>query len=62
MLFSEANIEEAHNMQQCLHLFCQALGQKVSLPKSRVYFSQNVTHEQQQEISIENWELKLQMI
>lgn len=53
MLFSEANLEQAKNMQRCLQKFCKASGQKVSLEKSRVYFFQNVPLEQQQAICYE---------
>lgn len=42
MLFAEATTEQASILSSCLHRFCLASGQKVSLQKSRVYFSKNV--------------------
>lgn len=34
-------------MLRCLDKFCRASGQKISLPKSRIYFSRNVSSEKQ---------------
>lgn len=51
VLFAEANCEQAHVIKHCLERFCDASGQKVSLPKSRVYFSNNVSDPKQLEIS-----------
>lgn len=41
ILFCEASAEQAVIMQRCLNLFCEASGIKVSIDKSRVYFSDN---------------------
>ena len=43
ILFAEASSSQAQIIQDCLNRFCSASGQKVSLPKSRVYFSKNVS-------------------
>lgn len=42
MLFVEASLDQAQVLNECLQRFCKASGQKVSLHKSRVYFSSNV--------------------
>lgn len=51
ILFAEASVEQATNIQECLDRFCCASGPKVSLPKSRLYFSKNVSEVTQTEIS-----------
>ncbi|XP_021726206.1 uncharacterized protein LOC110693390 [Chenopodium quinoa] len=51
ILFAEASIEQAEIVRDCLDRFCVASGQKVSLPKSRVFFSQNVHKDAQKGIS-----------
>ena len=43
-LFAEADVNQASVLQNCLTRFCRASGQKVSLAKSRVFFSANVPH------------------
>lgn len=50
MLFAEASIDQAQVIQDVLRRFCKASGQKLSLPKSRIYFSQNVLPEVQDQI------------
>lgn len=51
ILFVEATVEQARVIQDCLHRFCQASGQKVSLPKSCIYFSKNMQDLEKTEIS-----------
>lgn len=50
VLFAEAKEDQAMVIRECLERFCGASGQKVSLPKSRVYFSNNTDPLVQQEI------------
>lgn len=42
VLFAEASEEQAYVIHDCLTRFCSASSQKISLPKSRVFFSRNV--------------------
>lgn len=51
VLFAEANIEQAGIIKDCLDRFCDASGQKLSLPKSRVYLSNNVEGAMQEQIN-----------
>ena len=51
ILFAKASVEQAMVIQDCLSRFCRASGQKNSYPKSRIYFSKNVTDITQSEIS-----------
>lgn len=51
LLFAHASINQAQVIHECLRRFCLALGQKISLPKSRVSFSKNVPIDQQPTIS-----------
>lgn len=51
ILFAEADLEQAAAIHDCLNRFCQVSGQKVSLAKSQVYFSNNLPLERQEEIS-----------
>ena len=51
ILFTEASVEQAVVIQDCLDRFCRASGQKVSSSKSCVYFSKNVPDSAQKEIS-----------
>jgi len=48
VLFFEATEPQARMIQGCLDRFCTASGQKVSVSKSRVYFSPN-THDSEVE-------------
>lgn len=50
VLFAEATTEQAQVIQDVLLRFCKASGQKLSLQKSRIYFSQNVRPEMQNNI------------
>ena len=52
VLFAEASVDQAQVIHDCLRRFCLASGQKISLPKSRVYFSKNVDSVAQQAISM----------
>lgn len=45
ILFAEASLDQAPIINDCLQRFCAASGQKVSLQKSRVYFSKKVSQE-----------------
>lgn len=51
ILFAEASIDQAHVIHDCLDKFCRASGQKVSFPKSCVYFSKKINDDLQVEIS-----------
>ena len=51
ILFAEASCEQAGVIRECLDRFCRASGQKVSLQKSTVYFSHNVSLLEQRQIS-----------
>lgn len=44
ILFCETSLDQAKVMQECLELFCDASGSKVSIAKSRVYFSGNTNY------------------
>lgn len=50
ILFAEANIEQAKLIKTILSLFCDSSGQKVSLDKTRVFFSKNVGWEVKNDI------------
>lgn len=43
ILLSEATVSQAELMKQCLDKFCEASGSRVSIEKSKIFFSQN-TH------------------
>lgn len=47
ILFAEASIDQAMVVKTCLDKLCAASGQKVSLNKSCVYFSNNTSLEVQ---------------
>lgn len=51
ILFAEADVDQANVIHDCLERFCKASGQRVSLAKSRVFYSKNVGTLAQQEIS-----------
>nr|KYP48048.1 LINE-1 reverse transcriptase isogeny [Cajanus cajan] len=51
VLFAEASINQVEIIKTCLDLFCASSGQKVSLEKTRIYFSKNVNHSIREEIS-----------
>ena len=51
ILFGEATVEQALVIHQCLQRFCGASGSKISFDKSRVFFSNNMSWEAQQEVS-----------
>lgn len=50
MLFAEVDKGQVKVINDCLEHFRLASGQKVSLPKSRVYFSKNISLEHQADI------------
>ena len=41
ILFGDASLEQAETMKKCLDTFCATSGSKVSLSKSKIYFSPN---------------------
>nr|KYP63778.1 Putative ribonuclease H protein At1g65750 family [Cajanus cajan] len=51
ILFSEASMDQVEIIQQCLDIFCESSGQKVSLEKTRIFFSKNVGWVVKNEIS-----------
>lgn len=44
-LFGEASVAQAEIMMKCLNQFCEASGSKVSIAKSRIFFSKNTNYE-----------------
>ena len=44
LLFSEATVEQARVIQQCLDEFCRVSGQKVSKGKTRILFSKGMSN------------------
>ncbi|XP_019173838.1 PREDICTED: uncharacterized protein LOC109169412 [Ipomoea nil] len=51
VLFTEASMEQANVILECLEQFCQASGQKISLSKSQVFFSKNTSRQKVDDIS-----------
>lgn len=51
VLFAEASTEQAHVIRNCVDRFCRASGQKISLQKSRAYFSGNMKEDEKTEVS-----------
>ncbi|CAA7012924.1 unnamed protein product [Microthlaspi erraticum] len=51
ILFAEAFVAQIRVIRAVLERFCEASGQKVSLEKSKIYFSANVEREQRERIS-----------
>ncbi|CAA7027588.1 unnamed protein product [Microthlaspi erraticum] len=45
ILFAEASVSQIRVIRQVLEGFCQAYGQKVSLEKSKIFFSHNVSRD-----------------
>lgn len=43
MLFAKVSEEGCEAIKDVLDIFCQESGQKISLKKSRIYFSPNVS-------------------
>lgn len=54
ILFAEASVTQVRVIRKVLEAFCKASGQKVSLPKSKIFFSSNVTRERGERISRES--------
>lgn len=54
ILFAEASVTQIRVIRKVLEKFCKASGQKVSLPKSKIFFSSNVTRERGERISRES--------
>ncbi|CAA7036129.1 unnamed protein product [Microthlaspi erraticum] len=54
ILFAEASVQQIRVIRRVLERFCQASGQKVSLEKSKIFFSDNVSRELSEVISLES--------
>lgn len=54
ILFAEASVAQIRIIRGVLETFCTASGQKVSLEKSKIFFSDNVSRELGKEISDES--------
>ena len=50
VLFAKANLQNCISVKETLDTFCELSGQKVSLNKSKVYFSQNTRPESREEM------------
>lgn len=51
LLFSEASVEQMESILKCLAIFCKQSGQKVSMAKSKITFSNNVAGNLENRIS-----------
>ena len=51
VLFAEVSLNQASIIKYCLEVFCKHSGQKVSVEKTKIFFSKNVNHTQAKEIS-----------
>nr|KYP65495.1 hypothetical protein KK1_011731 [Cajanus cajan] len=51
ILFVEASMDQVGVIQACLDNFCASSGQKVSLEKTKIFFSKNVPHTVRNDIS-----------
>lgn len=51
LLFAEASLDQVEIVKTVLNLFCESSGQKVSVEKTRVFFSKNVSRESKKELS-----------
>ena len=51
ILFAEASLCQAEEINNCLEEFCRSSGLKVNTFKTRVFFSKNVNHNHRQELS-----------
>lgn len=54
ILFAEASVAQIRVIRRVLERFCVASGQKVSLEKSKIFFSENVHRDLEQLISVES--------
>lgn len=52
--FAEASVSQIRVIRSVLEMFCSASGQKVSLSKSKIFFSKNVARERGEQISRES--------
>ena len=43
LLFTEASMDQLERVRNCLDMFCSTSGQKMSVVKTRIYFSKNVS-------------------
>ena len=51
ILFTEASLQQAEMVRDCLAHFCACSGLKVNAAKTRVFFSKNVIHNRRLELS-----------
>ena len=51
ILFAEIGVDQVEVINECLSIFCDVSGQKVSMSKSRVFFSHNVNHNIKSQLS-----------
>ena len=54
ILFAEASVAQVRVVRRVLESFCLASGQKVSLEKSKIFFSSNVSRDMERLISVES--------
>ncbi|KAG7540165.1 Ribonuclease H domain [Arabidopsis thaliana x Arabidopsis arenosa] len=54
ILFAEASVKQIRVIRKVLERFCVASGQKVSLEKSKIFFSENVSRDLERVISAES--------
>lgn len=54
ILFAEASVTQVRVIKKILERFCAASGQKVSLAKSKIFFSENVSQDLAKLISDES--------
>lgn len=54
ILFAEASVAQIKVIRSILERFCSASGQKVSLEKSKIFFSDNVSRDLERQISVES--------
>ena len=50
VLFAKADLRNSNSMRETLDTFCELPGQKVSLDKSKVYFSPNISPDSREEM------------
>lgn len=54
ILFAEASVSQVRTIRKVLETFCMASGQKISLEKSKVFFSANVSRDMERKITEES--------
>lgn len=53
ILFAKASVDQAKIIDSCLNQFCEVSGSKISVAKSRIYFSKNTREEVRSSICAE---------